>query len=384
MRPARTLSAYILREVLLYTALGLLAIGMVLISRNLLRSLDEVLAAGATASDVLHLLGCLASVLATYAIPLAFLFGVTLAMRRLAADAEITALRSCGVGLPALLVPVACAGLAISGLTAYLTLEVEHRAQRELRLRMQSMAAEGRLIQPGEFRRVGERVLFVKRRRADDSLEGVVIADRTDPRRPLLIFAEGGDLGWDAERDVLHLRLRRGDIHLEVPEAEAAGASAAFARSQRIAFASFDYALDADEVLGVSLSSYRPREMSGRQLRAVIARARAGDPLRELRRHDSVYYELQLERRLALPAAPLLFALLGVPLGAQRRRGGRSLALLLCALAALGYYLLLSLGQTLALTRVLPVGPAVWLPNAACALAAGALWWRTRRVEAAG
>jgi len=384
MRLARTLSVYVLREVLLYTALALVVVGMVLISRNLLRNLDEVIAAGASASDVLRVLACLVSVLATYAIPLAFLFGVMLAMRRLAADVEITAMRSCGVGLPGLLLPVAFAGLAISGATAYLTLEVEHRAQRELRMHLQSMAVAGRVIQPGEFRRVGERVLFVKRRGADDSLEGIVIADRSDPKRPLLIFAEDGNLDWDPDAEVLRLRLRRGDIHIEPTSPPAADAKPGEStnRYQRIAFTGFDYALEADEVLGVSLSAYRPREMSGSQLRTVIARARAGDPLAELRRHDPVYYQLQLQRRLALPVAPLLFALVGVPLGARRSRGGRSFGILLCGLLAGAYYALLSLGQALATAGMLPAVPAAWLANATFGLAAGGLLLQQRRFGA--
>jgi len=384
MRLPRTLATYILREVLLYSLLGLVAITMVLVSRNLLRHLGELIASGASAADALTLLWCLVSVLATYAVPVAFLFGVLLAMGRLASDVEITAAHSCGIGLRTLVLPVALLGFAIACVTGYLTFDVEHRAQRRLRLLLQTMAAEGRLIEPGEFRRVGERVLFAKRRGADDRLEGVLIADRSDPERPLLIFAEDGELDWDSERDELRLRLRNGDIHIDPgPEASAAAApEPAGERYQRIAFRTFDYAIEADKALGVSLSAYRPREMTAAQLRAVIARAEAGDPLAELRRHDAVYYRLQLQRRLALPAAPLLFALVGVPLGIRRVRGGRSWGILLCALLAFGYYALLTFGQALALTGAISAAAALWLPNAAFAATAWALLRRARRAPA--
>ena len=50
MRAPRTLFAYVAKEVALSTALGLLSITIVLVRRNLLRFLDEWIAAGLVAS----------------------------------------------------------------------------------------------------------------------------------------------------------------------------------------------------------------------------------------------------------------------------------------------------------------------------------------------
>ena len=215
MRLPRTLSAYALGEVLLYSSLGLLALTTLLVGRNLLRHLDELIRAGSPAAEIGIVVVCLATSLATYAVPVAFLFGVLLAIGRLAGDAEIIALQSCGMGLRCLVLPIAALGLAIAGLTAFLTFDVEHRAQRRLRLTVQMLAAEGRLIEPGQFRRVGERVLFVKERDDADQLRGVLIADRSKPDRPLLIFAERGETLWDQDLGTLHLELSDGSIHLD-------------------------------------------------------------------------------------------------------------------------------------------------------------------------
>jgi lipopolysaccharide export system permease protein len=397
MRLPRTLSVYALGEVLLYTLLGLLTLTMLLVSRNLLRHLDELIRAGAPAGEIGTVALCLVSSLATYAVPVAFLFGVLLALGRLAGDAEITALQSCGLGLRTLVLPIAALGIAIALLTAFLTFDVEHRAQRRLRLTVQTLAAEGRLIEPGEFRHIGDRVLFVKRRGEANQLSGVLISDRSDPNRPLLIFASHGEMKWNPDYRTLHLELRDGTIHLD-PDlgtlpAVAAGARSRVARPvsdgpanaetyRRISFRTFDYAFPADEVLGVSLAAHRPREMSNAQLRATIARAEAGDPLRELRRQDPVYYRLQLQRRLALPFAPILFALIGVPLAVGPARRGRSWGILLCALTAFGYYALLTLGESLAHDAVIPAAVAAWLPNAVFAVLAWTLLRRSTYVGA--
>ena len=107
MRLPRTLSAYTLGEVLLYSSLGLLAMTTLLVGRNLLRHLDELIRAGSPAAEIGIVVVFLASSLATYAVPVAFLFGVLLAVGRLAGDSDIIALQSCGVGLPSLVLPIA-------------------------------------------------------------------------------------------------------------------------------------------------------------------------------------------------------------------------------------------------------------------------------------
>ena len=81
---------------------------------------------------------------------------------------------------------------------------------------------------------------------------------------------------------------------------------------------------------------------------------------------------MQLERRLALPAAPVLFALTAVPLAVRRRQAARSAGLAICLALVVTYYALLASGETLALAGHLPPRVALWLPNAA--LGAAGLW----------
>jgi len=404
MRLPRTLSAYALGEVLLYTLIGLLASTTLLVGRNLFRHVDDLIRAGSSLGEIGIVVVCLASSLATYVVPIAFLFGVLLSIGRLAGDGEILALQSCGVGLRSLLLPITALGLAIAGLTAFLALDVEHRAQRRLRLTVQTLAAEGRLIEPGRFHSVGERVLFAKTRDDADRLGGVLIADRSLPEHPLLIFAAHGETKWDSDLGTLHLELSDGTIHFDSDtntdsEIVAAAAGLSGIRSnpraaetstgavpdgayRRISFRTFDYAIAADEMLGVSLAAHRPREMSNAQLRSAITRAEAGDPLDDLRRHDPVYYRLQLQRRLALPFAPVLFALIGVPLAVGPARRGRSWGILLCAITAFGYYLLLTLGQSLAHDGAISAAFATWLPNGVFAVIAWILLQRSTRIGA--
>ena len=140
LRP-RILSRYVVREVLLYAALGGAAITLVFVSEKLLRFGDDLVAGGFTPGEILTLLRCSAISVLVYSAPAAFLFGVLLASGRLAADSEITAMRSCGLGLRDILRPVTALGLALSCVLVTLALDVQHRSRRELHSLTGSVAA---------------------------------------------------------------------------------------------------------------------------------------------------------------------------------------------------------------------------------------------------
>ncbi len=373
MRLPRTLSRQLLREVTLYSILGLAAIMVVLLGRNALRYADDAFSSGATGPELATIAGCLVATLSTYAIPVAFLFGVLLATSRMAADVEITAMRACGIGMRMLLVPVLALSAAIGAATAILLVEVEPSARRELRVVLKSMAARGSMIEPGTFRRFGERVFFAKRRDAERGFAGVFVSDRSNPERSVVIFAESGRLDLDERDGGLTLHLVRGDVHVEPPLGDERA-------SRRISFATFDVAFDTGDLFGAELTRLRPREMTQAQLRAALASGGAVPGGGSAR--DATAYALQLHRRAALPCAPVLFALVGVPLGLRPLFGGRAFGAIVCALLAFVYYALLTFAGYLAQEGLVAPAAALWLPNAAFGAAAIALLLRGRGVKA--
>jgi lipopolysaccharide export system permease protein len=92
-----------------------------------------------------------------------------------------------------------------------------------------------------------------------------------------------------------------------------------------------------------------------------------------------VIYQLELQRRMALPIATILFALIGVPLGLRKARGARSWGALLCIAVVFSYYAMLSVFQFLGNSEVLSPVMALWLPNAMFAVVALLLLLRARR-----
>ena len=134
MRVSRTLTFYVLREVSLYAALGGIAVTFLFFGGNAPRYSGDLVAIGFEPSEVLLLLRLLSGIVATYVVPIAFLFGALLTMCRMASDREVLALSVCGLGRRAVLLPVVGLGVGFGLLTGFLVNKVEHRARLEMRL----------------------------------------------------------------------------------------------------------------------------------------------------------------------------------------------------------------------------------------------------------
>jgi lipopolysaccharide export system permease protein len=373
MRVSRTLALSVAGEIALYTGLGFLGFAVIMVAQNLGQRLPALVAVGFSWGDVFHLIRSLMPLVAAYSVPVGFLFGALAAVARLATDAELTALRACGLGIGAVLGPTLALAVLASAATGLLMVHGEPASRREMRAVLAEVASRGGLLEPGRFRAIGPRVVYVQARDRENRLSRILVADRSDPSRPFLVFAERGRFRFDPATTTIRLELERGDVHFESLDAES---------HQRIVFDRFDYAIDATTLFERG-GNTRPREMTFAELRETVAAAERGTLTSEQAGgRDPNEFRAQLHRRLALPFAPLLFAVLAVALGARRTRSARSWGFLTGALLTAVYYTLLTFGEFLGESGRLPSALALWIPNAAFAIAAGALLWPVGRGHA--
>jgi lipopolysaccharide export system permease protein len=375
MRVSRLLSFQLMKEVVQYSALSFLALTMVLLTQNGLRLLDELVAVGATLDDCIDVIACLLPLLTAYTLPIAFLFGMIIAVSRMSAEGEILALGASGLGLASLLVPMMILAAVVSGVSAYIMIDVEYRAHRELRAVVEILAARGGMLDPGKFRSLVGRTLFVNERDRQNNLRGVMISDRTDPTNPFVIFSERGRFSYDDVRQTFTLGLEDGALHLDadpnVPE-----------RVRTIAFEALDYSFDVSALIPTLTAAVRPRQMTFDELEDVVRRAREGSDLGDLHQRDPIEYELEIHRRYALPMAPMAFALIAVPLGLRRAARTRSRGALISLILAFAYYGLFSQARFLALDGGVAAHYALWIPNLVFGVIAVLLALRVRHVIA--
>lgn len=94
---------------------------------------------------------------------------------------------------------------------------------------------------------------------------------------------------------------------------------------------------------------------------------------------DATKYEVELPRRIALPFAALVFALIGTPLGMRSHRRSSSLGVALTVLIIFLYYIVWNWLSTTAQSRALLPALAAWIPNIGFALAGLILIFTARK-----
>lgn len=352
---------YILREIAGYAGLGLGVFLFILMTPEVLR-LSELLARENIALPQLAKL--FLSVLPgklLWAIPLSVLAALLMAMSRLAADSEVIALQAAGVSPAALLRPM----LAFAALGACLTLAATvwwgPLGARTMR-QMQAELAAGQAtyeVQPRVFdERFPNLILYVQDTSDGGSRwKGVFLADLTQPDNPRLTLAQTAVVVPEPDRHRLRLHLFEGSTHAYAPE-----------EPERYSVSTF-----AENVISVfspaSSATLETRRNADLSLAELWAASQQGPRWRSAR--------VDFHRRLAIPAACLLFGVIALPLGLLAQGSGRALGFVVAVGLAIGYYFVFLLGDRLGREGGLPPGLGAWLANMTLAVA-GLYYFQTQ------
>jgi LPS export ABC transporter permease LptF/LPS export ABC transporter permease LptG len=359
----RILDRYIFREVLSHTLLGLAVFTFVFFIPQLVRLMDLIVRhAGGAGRITLLFLSSLPPIL-VFTLPMAALVGVLIALGRLSADSEIVALHALGIGMRRLLFPVG----ALAGIAALLTLSMtvwlgpaSLRTLHRLELQLQSSQVPF-AVQPRVFdERFPNTVLYVEDVSATAAhWRGVFLAETGSATGTRVTLAEDAIVVNDPANNQFELHLRGGSTHEYDPH-----------DPLRYNVSTFE---SSDLPIAISSSEGTTPSLSDAELSDGALLQIHGPGWRESR--------IEFYRRLAFPAACLVFAMLGVSAGIRPRRGGRASGLVLTLLLICGYYMVLLVGIRLAQQGLLHPAVGVWAANIIAAIFAVTLF---RRVEHGG
>ncbi|MEO5926822.1 MAG: LptF/LptG family permease [Bryobacteraceae bacterium] len=307
-----------------------------------------------------------------YTIPLGVLVGTLIALSRMSADGEITAMRAAGVPgrrvAPAVL---AFAFLAMA-VTACSTLWLSPWSVRE-GYRLRNILIETQLnadIQPRFFEeRFPNMVLYVRdiAQGATTVWKQVFIADlRPSPDRgpiPAVTLASEAIAQPDLPRNRIQLTLKNSSSYEANKDVE---------KYQISSTPQGDQSLVAQKPPEVRPT--RPTvEMDTPPLFETAYKASGVDATQLLETR------IELHQRLTMPFACLVLALTGIPLGLSSRRRGKSPAVVLTVALAFVYYISLIGAVSMARQQKLPVEVAMWLPTVGFALLGTLLLARLER-----
>src|SRR5579863_1814011 len=359
----RILTRYILGEILSHTLIGCALFTFILFMRDLPHILETIIRNSSTFADVMEILLFTLPNTVKLTVPMAVLVGILLGLSRLAADSEVTAMRASGLGIGYFVrvASIVAVGGTLIGIAN--SLFVAPRANQAI-LDMQQALETSQAsyeIQPRVFYEDFKNfVLYVQDVRAGAGASNwrqVFMADVSDPSTPRITTAASATV-VGAENQELLMRLRNGAEHQMVPnQPEQYNISA---------FTSTDRPLTLSQQGDVHI---------GRMDTSIYAM-----PISTLREHlngpDARRYLIELHTRFAYPIACLVLMLVGVPLGAASRRGGKSSGFVFTILLVFLYYFLSSTGIALGRQSKLPAFLSVWMANILFAAAGTFLLWQ--------
>lgn len=351
----KRINIYITREVLVPALLSLLIFTFLLLMGRIPRLTELVINKGVPLPDIAELFGYLLPSFFSITVPLSFLLGILLAFGRLSADSEFVALKASGVSLYVMLRPVLLMAILFCLGTYYLNTVSIPQSKTAFRSKIFDIAsARANIgIQAGVFNDEFDGIVLYASGVDDQSgsMQGVFISDEREGNVASTIIAEKGRFISDQNNLTLTLRLQNGDIHRQ-PET-AKGKEPTY---QTISFSNYDLNLDMGQHLQQGEDRSKSKgELSSAELKAAIAQA--PNPKQRYRLEGEQY------KRIVTSFSPLVFALVGVPLGLQSNRSGKGSGFALALAISLAYFILLSISRTVAAKGYLPTAGTLWFSN---------------------
>ena len=365
----RLLDRYVFRELLPPFLLGVGLFTFFLTIDRIYSLTDLVVTKGVPFHLVLQLLVYMLPSFLAHTLPMALLLAVLLAAGRLASDLEVVALKASGVSPLRLFLPFLLMALAVMAATAVLTLAVNPWSNKAFQWQLlkilQTRASTG--IKERVFNTAfGQFVIYVEEVSASQmGLRGLLVADERDPKLSRFIMARQGRLFTDEENRRITLRLIDGAIH----ESD----SDTGLRYRYTAFGLYDMNLSVESPFKSAPRLDKPEK--NLDLVELFATARF------LAREGQIAapYFVEFYKRFAFPVAAVIFVMVGFPLGIRAHRGGRGVAVVGSLVILVGYYLMLTSLEGIAMNRHLPPEVAVWTPTVVFGLIGlGLLRWSVR------
>lgn len=389
----KILDRYLLKEHILPFLLALCLLTFILLMDKLFELINLIVRNRVPLLNVLKVFGLSLPYILAMTIPMAVLVAVLTAFGRMAQDNELTALKSSGLPLLRLLMAPLAAGIALTVAVYFFSdrvLPEANHALKNLMMDIHQTKPELNLkenIFNSDF--PGYNIMIRKVESGNSRLKDIIIYEQTATSAPRIILAESGKLAVVPGNGILRLELSNGEIH-EADDRDPG-------RYHRMSFRTHAINLpyDAGQIAQVR-TARGDREMTSAMMRASIALTDSAiaairtqlrdttllpawqrDDLRQEivnRTGEIRRYQVEIQKKLAIPGACLVFVLLGIPLAALTRKGGMGASFGLSLAFFTLYYLCLVGGEELADRQLLSPVLAMWAANIILGAAGTALF----------
>jgi LPS export ABC transporter permease LptF len=365
----KLIDRFVSRELLVNVSFAIAVLSLVLVVGNIFRKLLPLLVNHDVPME--FLITFIAYVLPfslIFTIPWGLLTAVLLVFGRLSADNELTALRSNGVSIGRICVPLMGIAIICTIASFWLNVQVAPAAQEEMRATVFNLATRNPMALFGSDQVIDQfpgRKIYVGKK-TGNKLENILVFETNENSMPMKVtHAREGSLEAD-------LRNHRILMHLY---------GARYAQRDEVDPHDLIRMKDGISVeegtLPISLEDLYEKEKrrasrSMLSLEQLLEQLKTDDPKA---RSSS---RTELNKRFSFPVACLVFALVGVPLGITAHRRETSFGFAASLVIGVFYFLFIIIADTLRANAKLHPELLVWFPNV---LFLGLGWWLFRRMS---
>jgi len=342
---------HFLKEALQYWILGILLFVFAILGGRFFRVIDMLLDRGISIVHTFELIILLLPSFLLYIIPMAILFGVLITLSRMSADKELLALKTCGISITSLIKPTlffCFFGAIITGFLTFYIVPFSMKTFKDKLIKVAEESFKPRAKERAFYSIFPKVILYVNEIDKDGILKNVIIFDERKSESKSFILAQKGWIERE-EKGSLIFHLENGELHQEDRKTYSV-----------MRFKSYVFRFSPEEVIKEVEKKAQlkllEKELSIKDLKEKIkTKIREGkDPRPQL---------VELHFKFALPFSAFVVGLLGLGLGTQRTRSGRSFGLVLSLFAIILYYMLFLQGKALVSAGLIPPWMGAWLSN---------------------
>jgi LPS export ABC transporter permease LptF len=365
----RLVDRFISRELLVNVLFAIFVLSLVLVVGNIFRKLLPLLVNHDVPAE--YLVTFIAYVLPfslIFTIPWGLLTAILLVFGRLSADNELIALRSNGVSVTRVCVPLLLITLLATAICLWLNVQVAPAAQERLRSTIFDLATRNPMALFGSDQVIDQfpgRKIYVGKKQGK-KLENIIVFEMDDRGMPMKVtFAKTGKL----EADLANKRILMHLYHARYQQRDEANPWDL--RKIR------DGINMAEGTLPISLDELYEKE-NKQPSRSALSIEQLIDQLKTGNQREQSASRTEINKRFSFPFSCLAFALIGVPLGVTAHRRETSIGFLMSLIVAVVYFLFIIIADTLRGNPEVHPELLVWFPNVLF-LALGA--WLFRRLS---
>jgi len=360
----KILTRYILVEFVAPFLLALLCFTMVLLMNEVFTLTKTFVAKDVSPWYLVELLIYVLPATLVVTIPMATLVGILLSFGRLSADNEIIAMKSIGIGLHQLMVPILILSFGISIFTFFfMDMALPNANMAYVRLMYSiNVRHPGLILEKGiimrELEREGKMWMFERQDPKTGRLENVRIWEEYQDGLPTLVTAKEAELDFSG----MYTRLRLFDGVIYKPGKRPEDMVTIRFDRQEIRLG-LSKALREIEYKGKSFRSMNLRELTRKISQIRNDLHHGAQPYREVLQQQLNRALVEYHKKFSIPFACFAFGLIGVPLGTLTRKSGKMVGFGVGLSLIIVYYVLLRVGETTGIKGAMNPMLSVWIPN---------------------